>query len=142
MDQINAKFITESFEKNKTSENISDILRQRSSGWKWFSVNSIKRCCKKNRIIIFFKKKNLFSSKEKSNKDFLRMQNWFENTQWKLKVNDFEICFFFFFLSFFSDFTSLILMVFKPVWLSCLESGTNSVLISNAFWGINQNIPF
>ena len=93
-------------------------------------------------LSFFFFFKNLFSSKEKSNKDFLRMQNWFENTQWKLKVNDFEICFFFFFLSFFSDFTSLILMVFKPVWLSCLESGTNSVLISNAFWGINQNIPF
>ena len=143
MDQINAEFITESFEKNKTSENISDILRQRSSGWKWFSVNSIKRFCKKNRIIIFFFfLKTCFLPKKNQIKIFCacKIDLKIHNESWKLMISKFV--FFFFFLSFFSDFTSLILMVFKPVWLSCLESGTNSVLISNAFWGINQNIPF
>ena len=138
MDQINAEFITESFEKNKTSENISDILRQRSSGWKWFSVNLIKRFCKKNRTIIFFFfffKLVFFQRKTKFCACKIDLK--IHNESWNLMISKFV-----FFLSFFSDFTSLILMVFKPVWLSCLESGSNSVLISNAFWGINQNILF
>ena len=50
MDQISAEFIIELFKKNKTYEDISDILRQRFPGSKGFSVTSIKRFCKKNRI--------------------------------------------------------------------------------------------
>ena len=48
MDQISAEFIKELFNKNKTYENISYILRQRFSGSKEFSVISRKRFFKKN----------------------------------------------------------------------------------------------
>ena len=50
MDQVSAEFIIELFRKNEPDEDISDILRQRFSGSKGFSVTSIKPFCKKNHI--------------------------------------------------------------------------------------------
>ena len=50
MDQIKAEFIIELFKKSKSYEDISDILRQRFPSSKGFSVTSIKRFWKKNRI--------------------------------------------------------------------------------------------
>ena len=50
MDQISAEFIIELFKKNKTYEDISDILRQRFPGSKGFSTASIEPFCKKNCI--------------------------------------------------------------------------------------------
>ena len=50
MDQISAEFIIELFKKNKSYEDISDILRKRFPSSKGFFVTSIKRFCKKNRI--------------------------------------------------------------------------------------------
>ena len=49
MDRISAEFIIELFKKNKSYEDISDILRQRFPSLEGFSVASIKRFCKKNR---------------------------------------------------------------------------------------------
>ena len=50
MEQISAEFTIELFKKYKTYEDISDILRQRFPSSKGFSVTSIKRFWKKNRI--------------------------------------------------------------------------------------------
>ena len=42
MDQTSAEFIIELFKKNKTYEDISDILRQKFPGSKGFSITSVK----------------------------------------------------------------------------------------------------
>ena len=59
MDQIIAEFIIELFKKNKTYEDINDILRQRFPSLKGFSVISIKRFCNKNCISLRVSKEYL-----------------------------------------------------------------------------------
>ena len=59
MDQISTEFIIELFKKNETYDDINDILRQRFQGSKGFSVTSLKRFCKKNRISLRVSKEYL-----------------------------------------------------------------------------------
>ena len=66
MDQSSVEFIIDLFKKNKTYEDISDILRQRFPGSKEFSVTSIKRFCKKNRLSIGVSKEYLGESVSKA----------------------------------------------------------------------------
>ena len=59
MDQISVEFIIDLLKKNKTYEDISDILRQRFPGSKGFCITSIKRFCKRNRISLRVSKEYL-----------------------------------------------------------------------------------